>query len=94
MIFDLFPAEVVGVVAGVSIGLFGGLGGVTGPLVLGYSYDHTQSFFWGFCGMSIGAVVGSLTLIPVMFYEHRVKKAKTTATIGQPAFRRPLRESN
>jgi MFS superfamily sulfate permease-like transporter len=94
VIFDLFPAEVVGVAAGVAIGLFGGLGGVTGPLVLGYSYDHTQSFFWGFCGMSAGAVVGSLALIPVMFYEHRVKKAKATATISQPAFSMPLRESS
>jgi ACS family D-galactonate transporter-like MFS transporter len=76
VLFDLLPAEVVGVAAGVCIGLFGGLGGVTGPLVLGYSYDQTQSFFWGFCGIGLGATFGSLALIPVLFHEQRVKKEK------------------
>jgi ACS family D-galactonate transporter-like MFS transporter len=88
MIFDLFPAEVVGVAAGVSIGLFGGLGGVTGPLVLGYSYDHTQSFFWGFCSLSIGAVLGSLALIPVMFHERRVKREKIARIASPPVLNR------
>ncbi len=76
LLFDLFPAEVVGVAAGVCIGLFGGLGGVTGPLVLGYSYDHTRSFFWGFCGIGLGATLGSLVLVPVWFYEQQVKREK------------------
>ncbi len=84
VIFDLFPAEVVGVAAGVSIGLFGGLGGVTGPLVLGYSYDHTQSFFWGFCSLSIGTMLGSLALIPVLFYEQRVKRDKAAKLAHLP----------
>lgn len=76
LLFDLFPAEVVGVAAGVCIGLFGGLGGVVGPIILGYSYDHTHSFFWGFSAIGIGATVVSLVLIPVMFYEHRIKQEK------------------
>jgi sugar phosphate permease len=76
LLFDLFPAEVVGVAAGVSIGLFGGLGGVTGPLILGYSYDHTQSFFWGFTAIGIGATVSAFILIPVWWHEQRVKKEK------------------
>jgi sugar phosphate permease len=77
LLFDLFPAEVVGVAAGVCIGLFGGLGGVAGPIILGYSYDHTQSFFWGFSAIGIGATVVSLVLIPVMFYERRIKQEKS-----------------
>jgi ACS family glucarate transporter-like MFS transporter len=76
LLFDLFPAEVVGVAAGVCIGLFGGLGGVMGPVILGYSYDHTQSFFWGFAGIGIGATVSSLVLIPIWRYEQRVKREK------------------
>ena len=76
LLFDLFPAEVVGVAAGLCIGLFGGLGGVTGPLVLGYAYDQTQSFFWGFSAIGIGATVASLVLIPVWRYEQKVKREK------------------
>lgn len=76
LLFDLFPAEVVGVAAGVCIGLFGGLGGVTGPLILGYSYDHTHSFFGGFCAIGLAATVASCVLIPVWFYEQKVKKEK------------------
>jgi nitrate/nitrite transporter NarK len=76
LLFDLLPAEVIGIAAGVSIGLFGGLGGVSGPLILGYSYDHTGSFFWGFSGLGIGATLGSLILLPVWFYEQRVKQEK------------------
>ncbi|MBI3302663.1 MAG: hypothetical protein HYZ72_11415, partial [Deltaproteobacteria bacterium] len=76
LLFDLLPAEVLGVAAGVCIGLFGGLGGVAGPLILGYSYDHTGSFFWGFSGMGLGATVGSVVLIPILFYERRVKREK------------------
>jgi sugar phosphate permease len=84
LLFDLFPAEVVGVAAGVCIGLFGGLGGVTGPLILGYFYDHSGSFFWGFTAIGVGATVSALVLIPVWFYEQRVKKEKITrVSLGQ-----------
>lgn len=76
LLFDLFPAEVVGIAAGICFGLFGGLGGVAGPLILGYSYDYTQSFFWGFAAIGLGATLASVVLIPVWFYEQRVKKEK------------------
>jgi sugar phosphate permease len=80
LLFDLFPAEVVGVAAGVCIGLFGGLGGVTGPIILGYSYDQTHSFFWGFSAIGIGATAASLILIPVWLYEQRIKREKKERT--------------
>jgi MFS transporter, ACS family, D-galactonate transporter len=84
LLFDLFPAEVVGVAAGLCIGLFGGLGGVTGPLILGYFYDHTHSFFWGFTAIGVGATVSAFALIPVWRYEQRVKKEKVKrAGLGQ-----------
>lgn len=85
VLFDLLPAEVVGVAAGIGIGLFGGLGGVAGPLVLGYAYDHTQSFFWGFCGIGLSATLGSLALIPVSFYEKQIKKEKAVRAAGWQA---------
>lgn len=83
LIFDLFPAEVVGVAAGLCVGLFGGLGGVTGPLILGYSYDHTYSFFWGFSSIGLGATAISLMLTPVWRYEQRIKREKAEKAKGQ-----------
>jgi sugar phosphate permease len=84
LLFDLFPAEVLGVAVAVFAGICGGLGGVIGPLVLGYSYDHTGAFFWGFSSLAIGATVGSLILIPIVFYERRVKREKVEkATLGR-----------
>ena len=65
LLFDLFPAEVLGVAVAVLGGICGGLGGVVGPLMLGYSYDHTGAFFWGFSCLALGATLGSLILIPV-----------------------------
>ncbi len=76
LLFDLLPAEVLGIAVGIYIGLFSGLGGAVGPLLLGYSYDHTGSFFWGFSGLGLGVTVTSLLLIPVLFYEKRVKREK------------------
>ena len=61
---------------GIYIGLFGGLGGVVGPLILGYSYDQTGSFFWGFASLGLGATFVSFLFIPIFFHERRVKKAK------------------
>jgi len=83
LIFDLFPAEVVGVAAGLCVGLFGGLGGVMGPLILGYSYDHTHSFFWGFSSIGLGATTISLMLIPVWQYEQQIKREKAEKAKGR-----------
>ncbi len=84
LLFDLFPAEVLGVAVAIFAGICGGLGGVIGPLILGYAYDHTGSFFWGFSSMALGATLGSLILIPVVLYERRVKREKVEkATLAQ-----------
>ena len=48
LVFDLIPAQVFGTAIGIVGGLCGGLGGVLGPLLLGYLYDKTGTFFWGF----------------------------------------------
>jgi sugar phosphate permease len=76
LLFDLFPAEVLGIAVAIFGGVFGGLGGVVGPLILGYSYDNTGSFVWGFYGLSVGAMVGAGVLLPVVLYERRVKRTK------------------
>lgn len=76
LLFDLLPAEVLGIAIGIYIGLFGGLGGAVGPLLLGYSYDRTGSFFWGFSGLGLGVTFLSLLLVPILFYEKRVKREK------------------
>jgi ACS family D-galactonate transporter-like MFS transporter len=80
LVFDLIPAEVFGTAIGIVGGLCGGLGGVLGPLLLGYLYDQTGSFFWGFLTLGFSAVIGGLVLLPVIGDERRSKQAKA----GQP----------
>jgi sugar phosphate permease len=76
LLFDIIPAEVFGTSVGIIGGLCGGLSGVIGPLVLGYLYDRTGSFFWGFVALGLGATLGALALIPVISYEKQVKREK------------------
>jgi sugar phosphate permease len=76
LLFDLFPAEVLGITVAIFAGVCGGAGGIVGPIALGRSYDLTGSFFWGFCSLAGAALVAALVLIPVAFYERRVKKEK------------------
>ena len=76
LLFDLLPAEVLGIAVAIFGGICGGLGGVVGPLILGRSYDYTGSFFWGFSSLGVGATAGALVLIPIVFHERRVKKEK------------------
>ncbi|MBI3248243.1 MAG: MFS transporter [Deltaproteobacteria bacterium] len=76
LLFDLFPAEVLGITVAIFAGVCGGAGGIVGPIALGRSYDQTGSFFWGFCSLAGAALVAALVLIPVALYERRVKKEK------------------
>jgi ACS family glucarate transporter-like MFS transporter len=87
LVFDLIPAQVFGTAIGIVGGLCGGLGGVLGPLLLGYLYDKTGTFFWGFVSLGIGAVIGGLVLIPVIGYEQRRKQdqAVQQSQLGRPA---------
>jgi hypothetical protein len=54
LLFDLIPAELLARLSASPEGLCGGLGGVFGPLLLGYLFDKTGSFFWGF--VALGSV--------------------------------------
>ena len=87
LVFDLIPAQVFGTAIGIVGGLCGGLGGVLGPLLLGYLYDKTGTFFWGFVLLGVGAVIGGLVLIPVLKYERQSKQDKATnqPLVGSPA---------
>jgi len=76
LLFDLFPAEVLGVAIAIFSGVCGGLGGVVGPLIMGYAYDHTGMFWWGFACLAMGAAIGAFVLVPIFFYERRVKQEK------------------
>lgn len=76
LVFDIIPAEVFGTAIGIIGGLCGGLGGVLGPLLLGYLYDQTGTFFWGFVALGLGATLGALALIPVISDERTIKQKK------------------
>ena len=87
LVFDLIPAQVFGTAIGIVGGLCGGLGGVLGPLLLGYLYDKTGTFFWGFVSLGVGAMIGGLVLIPVLRYERQRTQDKTAnpSVIKSPA---------
>lgn len=74
--FDLYPAEVIGVALAAEMGLFAGLGGILGPLIIGYAYDMTGSFFAGFATMAAGLFVAAASMILIFFYERKLKIEK------------------
>jgi sugar phosphate permease len=80
LLFDLFPPEIIGVALALSLGLSGGLGGVAGPLTMGFAYDLTQSFSWGFIVMAIGMLFSVALLCCVLPYERRIKREKRAAS--------------
>lgn len=76
LLFDLLPAEVLGTAVGILVGIFGGLAGVAAPVVIGYFYDLTGSFFWGFSSVAMTSWAGVAFLLPIVFHERRVKREK------------------
>jgi MFS transporter, ACS family, glucarate transporter len=76
LLFDLFPPEVAGVALATALGVCGGLGAAAGPVMLGYAYDVTHSFAWGFVIMAIGMVASMTLLAFVYFYERRIRSEK------------------
>ena len=80
LLFDLIPATAFGTSVGIVGGLCGGLGGVVGPLLLGYLYDLSGSFQWGFVALAISTVLGAAAMLPVVAYEKKIRDQK--AAIG------------
>ena len=84
LLFDLLPAEALGVAVAIFSGVCGGLGGIVGPLFMGYSYDQTGAFWGGFVSLAVGALIAALILIPIVMYEKRVKREKSRKTAQTP----------
>ncbi len=76
LLFDLLPASLFGTGVGMVGGLAGGLSGIVGPLLMGYLYDLTGSFFGGFVALAAGTLLGAAALWPVANYEKRVRGDK------------------
>jgi len=76
LLFDLFPPEIAGVALAIALGVCGGLGAAAGPVIMGYVYDLTHSFAWGFGVMAIGMVVSLALLAFVLPYERRIRREK------------------
>lgn len=76
LLFDLFPPQIIGVALAIVAGVFGGLGGVTGPLIMGSIYDLTNSFSWGFGAMATSLLLSVALLAVVFARERQVKKKK------------------
>jgi ACS family glucarate transporter-like MFS transporter len=93
LLFDIIPAEVFGTSVGIVGGLCGGLSGVVGPLMLGYLYDLTGSFFWGFVALGMGTLIGALALIPVVGYEKKIKREKAVKQTRVVSSSVPLNEA-
>ena len=76
LLFDVIPAAAFGTSVGIVGGLCGGLSGVIGPLLLGYLYDLTGSFQWGFIALAFGTLLGAAAMLPVVGYEQRIRLEK------------------
>lgn len=76
LLFDLFPPEVTGIALAATLGVCGGLGAAAGPVIMGYAYDVTQSFAWGFGVMAIGMAISTVLLTFVFFQERRIRREK------------------
>lgn len=76
LLFDLFPPEVTGIALAVAFGVCGGLGAAAGPVILGYAYDVTHSFAWGFVVMAVGMVISITLLAFVFLHERHVRQEK------------------
>jgi len=85
LLFDVFPAEITGIALAISLGVCGALGGGSGPLIMGYSYDLTHSFAWGFGIMAAGMLISLLLLGFVLPYERSIRLQKRHRTTAQHA---------
>ncbi len=83
LLFDLFPPEIAGVSLAIALGVCGGLGAAAGPVIMGYAYDLTQSFTWGFGVMAVGMVVSLSLLGFVLPYERRIRREKRARIAAQ-----------
>ena len=81
LLFDLIPATAFGTSVGIVGGLCGGLGGVVGPLLLGYLYDLSGSFQWGFVALAISTVLGAAAMLPVVAYEKKIRDQKAAIRV-------------
>jgi sugar phosphate permease len=86
LLFDLFPPETAGIALAVALGVCGGLGAAAGPVILGYAYDVTHSFAWGFIVMAVGMAVSMTLLSFVYFHERRIRREKhrKAAAVTEP----------
>jgi len=81
LLFDLLPAETVGMGNGLMFGIFGGLGGILGPLILGRSFDLTGSFMTGFVIMGLGLGVAIALLSWVHRHEMHLRRQRARRRI-------------
>ena len=93
LLFDVIPAASFGTSVGIVGGLCGGLGGVVGPLLLGYLYDLSGSFQWGFAALALGTVLGAAAMLPVVAYEKKIRRAKAVIG-GERGTHHPVANSN
>jgi sugar phosphate permease len=82
LLFDLFPPEITGIALAIALGICGGVGAATGPLIMGAAYDLTHSFAWGFGLMGAGMLISLLLLAFVYPHERRIRDEKLARLRG------------
>jgi ACS family glucarate transporter-like MFS transporter len=82
LLFDIFPPQIVGTALAVLSGIFGGFGGITGPMLMGFSFDMTQSFYIGFAILGGGMLVSIALMSYVYTQERRIKRDKKLSTVN------------
>ena len=82
--YEFFPTESFAACWGL-IGGTGGISGLIAPLVIGFVYDLTGSFFWGFTTFAIGGLLAGGLFIPLALHEKKIKAQKAQALSMNPS---------
>lgn len=68
---DLFSRKLAGTASGIMSGI-GTIGAIISPVLLGYIYDLTKSFYWGFGIIAIITFVGAFISLTILAHEKRI----------------------
>lgn len=68
---ELFTRKLAGTASGIMSGI-GTIGAIIAPVLLGYVFDMTKSFYWGFGIIAIITFIGAFISLTILAHEKRI----------------------